>query len=110
MTWDQCMYLGVQEGHNLIIQLHDDLYGGILQEFHRKDLPFDPHLGIGIFSKQVFNPKNPEKYDLDESSYKKALMEVEKVDIGYHCIIDKLTLIEVDEDFKDFTDLEDISL
>ncbi len=77
-SWDHCLYLGIKNGHDLIIQLHDELYGGILTDFYRKDLPFDPHLGLGIFSKQTYNPKNPGKYDLDTDKYMKAIKEAEK--------------------------------
>ena len=105
MSWDQCMYLGIEEGNDSILLLHDELYGGMLQEFLRNDIPFNPHLGIGIFSKQSYDPENPTQYDLDEEKYNKAFVDTEKIEIGYRCNIDKLTLIRIDNNFKEIIDL-----
>ena len=37
------------EGYSEIIRLHDDLYRDILREHLRLDIPFIPHITVGIF-------------------------------------------------------------
>ena len=39
-TWDHWMYLGAKEGRELVVELHNKLYEGILKSFLRNDLPF----------------------------------------------------------------------
>lgn len=51
-TWDHFLYLGAKEGYNQVVKLHDDLYKGILSPYLRNDLPFFPHNGLGLFSKE----------------------------------------------------------
>jgi hypothetical protein len=77
-TWDHWLYLGAKEGHDLVVKLHDQLYGGILSPYLRADLPFYPHIGLGLFSKESYDSNNPTaKLTLDVSKYKRAKKEFE---------------------------------
>lgn len=99
-TWDHWMYLAFKKGAKNITKLHDELYTGILTPYLRTDLPFEPHIGLGSFSLEVYNINDPTyQHELDEVKYKNALKEAREFDMGYHRIIDKLVLIGCDETF-----------
>lgn len=42
-----CVFLVPDEGHASLALLHDRLYTGLLEPFHRLDIPFTPHITIG---------------------------------------------------------------
>lgn len=46
-AWDDALYLLVQEGKETLVQLHDEIYTGILQAYLRADLPYIPHVTLG---------------------------------------------------------------
>jgi 2'-5' RNA ligase len=43
------LFLTPDEGYNDIIKLHDRLYTGLLKDNLRSDLPYIPHITIGLF-------------------------------------------------------------
>jgi len=49
-SWDNCLFLLLQDGRAEVIRLHDDLYTGILAPFLRRDIPYVPHLTLGAFA------------------------------------------------------------
>lgn len=46
-SWDDLVFLLVQDGNDSVIQLHDELYTGILQPFLRADIEYIPHVTLG---------------------------------------------------------------
>lgn len=46
-AWDDYVFLMVADGTQQVIELHDQLYTGILATELRKDLPYVPHVTIG---------------------------------------------------------------
>ena len=110
-TWDHCMYLGAKEGHDAVVKLHDAFYEGILKPYLRQDLPFDPHIGLGFFSKEDYDLNNPTaELTLDEDKYEQALKECEAQKFDFWCTIDKLTLVEINADFTQVNDLDEYLL
>ena len=66
-TWDHWLFLGADEGNIKAIDLHDQLYEGTLAPFLREDLPYTPHIGLGLFSTENYDFHNPTaKLDLDQ--------------------------------------------
>ena len=105
-TWDHWLYLGAKEGHNQVVDLHDQLYKGILNPFHRKDLPFYPHIGLGLFSREAYDFDNPSaELTLDVQKYNKARQEFEDLKIDIWCTIDRLTLVEITSNYTECVDL-----
>lgn len=99
-SWDHYLFLVLQEGNDHAIRLHDELYTGILAEYHREDIEFIPHLGLGVFTQHDANydPLDPQKTQLDSDRYARALAEAAQLDFDYHCVIDKLTLVKLTND------------
>lgn len=83
-SWDEYMFLMVEEGKVDMIKLHDKLYTGILAEYFRYNLPFVPHLTLGKFTK-------------DTDKFLQVLEEVQHLDLNYRCFVDKVHLINIDD-------------
>ena len=99
-SWDQWLLLILKEGNHLAIKLHDDLYSDILAPYLRKDLPYTPHIGLGLFSKEKYDVNNPTaQLSLDENKYQKAKTEFEDLGLDFWRTIDHLTLVKVNSDF-----------
>jgi 2'-5' RNA ligase len=81
ITSDNSLFLLVQEGNSEIIRLHDELYTGVLAEFHRDDLPFVPHITLGSFG--------------EEEHCRHALHEAEQLGFEYMSLLDRVHLVKV---------------
>ena len=105
-TWDHWLYLGAKEGYNSVVKLHDKLYEGILSPYLRKDLPFNPHIGLGLFSKEAYDFNNPTaELTLDEERFKSARREFEEMGFDLWCTVDRLTLVKINADFTECSEL-----
>jgi 2'-5' RNA ligase len=83
---DDYVFLLIQEGHANIIHLHDEAYTGIVADYWRKDIPFVPHLTLGVLNKNSTN-------------FHEVLQEAEELSsIDYYCILDRLHLVKVKDD------------
>jgi hypothetical protein len=104
-TWDHWMYLGAMEGHDLVVELHDQLYKGILSPHLRKDLPFYPHIGLGLFSQENYDFDNPTaSLSLDQEKYQRARKEFEDLCFAAWCTIDTLTLVWMNAEYTECVD------
>lgn len=110
-TWDHWLYLGAKEGHDLVVRLHDELYGGILRLHLREDLPFYPHIGLGLFSKEAYDFENPTaELTLDDEKYQRARKEFEDLGFDLWCTIDRLMLVRINSDFTECLDMNEFAL
>lgn len=99
-SWDHWLLLVIKEGNNLVHKLHDDLYTDILTPYLRNDLPYNPHIGLGSFSKEMYDFNNPTApLSLDKEKYIKAKTEFENLGLDFWRTIDRLTLVEINTDF-----------
>ncbi|KXH70099.1 MAG: hypothetical protein AM326_04545 [Candidatus Thorarchaeota archaeon SMTZ-45] len=48
-SFDNWLFLCVEQGSERIIGLHDRLYTGVLEQHLRTDIPYIPHIGLGLF-------------------------------------------------------------
>lgn len=83
-SWDEYMFLMVEEGKLDMVKLHKELYTGILAEYIRENLPFVPHLTLGKFT------KNTDKF-------LQVLEEAQHLDLNYRCFVNKVHLINIDD-------------
>lgn len=105
-SWDHFLMLGIQEGNDQAIKLHDELYSDILAPHLRKDLPFTPHVGLGLFSKEQYDIDNPtDQLSLDEEKYQRAKAEYETMGLDFWRTIDHLTLVKLNSDFSKCWDI-----
>jgi 2'-5' RNA ligase len=84
ISLDNYVFLLIEEGHANIIHLHDEVYTGILADYWRKEIPFVPHLTLGVLNKNGTNDRE-------------VLQEAEELGIDYHCVLDKLHLVMVND-------------
>jgi hypothetical protein len=106
-SWDQWLLLVLKEGRQQVLDLHDALYADILSPYLRKDLPYIPHVALGLFSKEGYDVNNPtSQLSLDEEKYLKARKEFEKLKLDFWRKIDQLTLIKINSDFSKCWDIE----
>jgi 2'-5' RNA ligase len=102
-SWDHWLFLILAEGKDDVILLHRDLYTGILAEYHRPDIGFIPHLGLGLFAKRESNYdiRDPREVSLDVESYSLALRDAQQLDFDYHCEVDRLHLVKISDDISE---------
>ena len=82
VSGDNRLFLLVEEGKTEAIRLHNALYTGPLTDYRLRQMPFLPHLTLGQVS--------VDKCD-------KALHEAEQLQLDYECVLDRLHLIEVND-------------
>ncbi len=112
LSFDQWLFLTPIAGKNELNKLHDELYGGELERFLRRDLPFVPHIGIGHFVDQDarYDIKNPQAVKLDAQRYQEALSNVRRVNISLDYLAREIELIGVDDNFKKSWTIEKFKL
>lgn len=97
-SWDNWLFLTVQQGNDKLIKLHDELYSGIMTPFLRKDLKYSPHISLGLFTKNKnYNVANPKKFELDEYLYKKVYKEAQALNLDYRYTFDNVELFTTDD-------------
>jgi len=109
-TWDQWMYLGVQEGSEDVVALHEQLYRGSLAQYRRRDLTFVPHVGIGFFGLTEFEALDPSESQLDEERYLRAKEHAEGLAIDEWRRVDELTVVSLTDDLSVLKDVFKIPL
>lgn len=110
-SWDNWLFLGVEDGKDKVVSLHDELYSGILEPHWRKDLPFSPHLSLGQFNLEGSNYslKNPEAVAFNSEAYEQALKEAKEAGLNYETTVDRLTLIKLDDNLTEILESQDFS-
>ncbi|MBY9004862.1 MAG: 2'-5' RNA ligase family protein [Candidatus Lokiarchaeota archaeon] len=111
-SWDHWLFLMVKNGNKEMIQLHDELYQGILSPYLRNDLEYIPHISLGHFIKKSSqNNQRTSSDDLfDESLYKLALEEAENLNFIYQTKIKTVQLVQINEEFTQTTNLMEFLL
>jgi hypothetical protein len=101
-SWDHWLFLTLKEGNSRVIQLYDRIYSDILKPYKRSDIPFIPHIGLGLFAKRGagYSLLDPRQVEFDEKRFKKALREAERMELNYHSKMDKLTLLTLTDDLS----------
>jgi len=101
-SWDHWLFLTLEEGNSEVKELYNRIYTGILEKYRRDDLEFIPHIGLGLFAKESkhYDFAEPRQLDFDEQRYLIALKEAESLNLDYRCLIDKLHLLKLTNDFS----------
>ena len=103
LSFDRWLFLTVQEGNGRLIKLFEELYTGLLASHRRHDIEFVPHIGVGYFGTQDYDPDDPAAVPLDQSRYEEALRKAKAADLDFETVIDRLALIEIDDRFTQST-------
>ncbi|MFX1569594.1 MAG: 2'-5' RNA ligase family protein [Promethearchaeota archaeon] len=111
-SWDHWLFLLVKEGKKEIIELHEDLYQGILLPYFRNDLEYIPHITIGRFIKKTLqnSPQSTEGILFDEISYNIALEEAQALNLIYQTEVKVVHLIQINEEFTQTKNLKEFNL
>ena len=111
-SWDNWLFLTLEEGRNEIIQMYEEIYRGPLLPYRRDDIEFIPHIGLGLFIKRAaaYDFKDPQRGTFDEEKYQAALEEAEVLNLDYQCVINKLNLLELTDDFTSIASSQEFML
>jgi hypothetical protein len=109
-SWDHWLLLGITEGYSKIIQLHDDLYTGPLEPYLREDLPYKPHIGIGLFVSDDYDPLNPREVGCDIPRYESVRAEAEKLGLDWWRRFDNVTIVRMNPELTLLENVERIEL
>ncbi len=82
---DNHLFLLLKEGHTNVVRLHDEIYTGILADYRREDVLYVPHLTLGVLRKGT-------------NQQERVLEEAKQLGLDYHCVLDKLTLVKINDD------------
>ena len=102
-AWDHWLFLILAEGNEEVIRLHRELYTGILDPYHRPDIEFVPHVGLGLFARQDahYDIRNPQQLSLDDEKYFQALEEAQLLGLDYSFVLDRLHLLKISDDVSE---------
>ena len=110
-TVDHWLFWTPGEGKELAVRLHDELYTEILLPHLKTDLPYTPHIGLGLFSTENYDFNDPyAELKLDTPRYQKARKEFEKLNIDLWCTVDQLALLRINSEFTECIELHRFSL
>jgi 2'-5' RNA ligase len=84
-SWDNYLFLLLADGSADIIRLHDDLYTGVLASYRREDIPFIPHVTLGVFGEGA-------------EMCAQVLSGAERMGLDYQSEADRLDLVKINED------------
>ena len=83
-SWDDYLFLMLEEGSREIVRLHEELYTGPLADCRIVN-QFVPHLTLGVFTS-------------DLKTYSHALKEADRLDLDYNCTLTKVHLVKVNDE------------
>jgi len=81
---DDYLFLLVDEGKEAIVDLHAHIYSDVLANKRQTELPYVPHLTLGVFRENT-------------NEFPKALDEAKRLDLSYRCMLDKLHLVKIND-------------
>lgn len=76
------LFLNVKKGNDNIIELHDKLYSGILENFLFRKITYCPHLTVGRLHEEI--------------EFDKALYELSCYEESFEAVIDKIYIENID--------------
>ena len=84
-SWDDYLFLLVDEGRDGFADLHAKIYTGLLTDLKQTNCAYVPHVTLGAFAGNTIG--NVEAFD-----------EAKQLELDYRCVVDKLDLLKIDEE------------
>ena len=111
-TWDHWLYVGVAEGSDEVIALHDALYAGILRPYLWTEQPYVPHVGLGLVAEErdAHDLLELRLRALDGARFDEALRAAEALELDYVGRFETVHIFGLDEGLTHVTPLEEIPL
>lgn len=84
-SWEDYLFLSVAEGSENMIHLREELCVGMLAAYRRDDIPFIPHVTLGVFTG-------------DTGRCAQVLIDAERMELDYESYVDRLHLVKINDD------------
>lgn len=112
LTADHRIFLLVRDGTEDVVGLHDALYTGILRPHLRSDIPFVPHVTLGLFTERQGGGDSPaaDRVPIDRSRDSEALEKARRMNLDHASRVEDLEVIGLDIDMTTLTRLGRIPL
>jgi 2'-5' RNA ligase len=95
-SFDSWLFLCVEQGKERIIELHDRLYTGIFRKHLRTDIPYIPHIGLGLFQ--------------TETGFHAAERKARALNLMYESTVRSIHIIHLNDDQSQIDWTEELSL
>ena len=82
-SFDDCLFLTPTEGADELTSLHDELYTGMLAAYKNSDIPYVPHVTLGVFT-------------AGPSIFQEALELARQLKLDYGSVVNRLCLVGLD--------------
>ena len=99
LSFDQWLFLTVEEGNDKLVSLFEAMYTGLLAPHRRHDIEYIPHIGLGYFGTEAYDLTGRSVAPLDESQYNEAIRKAEAANLDFKIQVERLTLVELDDQF-----------
>jgi hypothetical protein len=99
LSFDQWLFLTVGDGNENLIRLFEAMYTGLMAPHRRHDIEYIPHIGLGYFGMETYDLTIQSVAPLDEARYNEALRRAEAANLDFETRVDRLTLMELDNEF-----------
>ena len=86
-SWDDYLFLLLQEGKEEVIHLHHQLYTGVLAKYHKQEIEYLPHVTLGVFTE-------------NKNKYAQAYQEAEDLKLDLRCLLDRLHLVKLNDEWS----------
>jgi len=81
-----------------------------LAPHRRHDIEYIPHIGLGYFGMEEYDLAVQSVAPLDELRYNEGLRKAESASLDYETQVDRLTLVEIDDQFTKTTFVREFRL
>jgi 2'-5' RNA ligase len=110
LSFDHWLFLTVEDGNDRLVRLFEAMYTGLLAPHRRHDIEYIPHIGLGYFGKEEYDLTVQSVAPLDEPRYNEGLRKAESANLDYETQVDRLTLVDIDDQFTKTTVLREFPL
>ena len=110
LSFDQWLFLTVEDGKEKLVSLFETMHTHLLVPHRRHDIEYIPHIGLGYFGMEAYDLTVHSVAPLDESRYNEGLRKAEAANLDFETQVDRLTLVEIDDQFTKTTFVREFRL
>jgi len=99
LSFDQWLFLTVEDDNDNLVRLFEAMYAGLLAPHRRHDIEYIPHIGLGYFGMEEYDLTVQNVAPLDEPRYNEGMRRAEAASLDFETQVDRLTLVEIDDQF-----------
>ena len=82
-SFDQWLFLIVEDGNDKLVRLFEAMYTGLLTPHRRHDIEYIPHIGLGYFGMEEYDLTVQSVAPLDESRYNEGIRKAEAANLDF---------------------------